>query len=295
MGFASIVLYMMVFLGAMIAIFGMTGNYADFLSQSKDITESELGTVENIEVLNASYADGTTVAWLENSGQDPIELDDVDIYLDGTFIPRDDDNRTFGLIDVKNPGLWDPGEEMMTTISMSLDNGISELKVTGSQKSASINITVGTMENETLAVSAGQWSPVLGGTVLTAGELLAINNAFGTNLTLDAAKNESMGLETADTSFGAYEVLATTIIIDYKALDINDGEFTIEGRDTTYDGNLHCSGSYGNMSGVNTTVLDCSGLTPTELQNIYIVLNNTASDGRDIWLDYLRVNTTYIR
>ena len=295
MGFATIVLYTGLFMAVMIAMLGIGTTYTNYLEESKEIikAEKEYINLPVLEITGTTYADDVTRALIENKGRSPLELDSIDIYLDGQFIPRNSSNRTLTLLtDPRNPGLWDPGEVLEANITMELEDGIREIKASAGGTPDDAIVYVGTTEMELLANNQGQWNPIVGDPAFDAGELLAVNNGGGTQIVMNNT-NYSASLEVENPTWPPIHVFNATILIDYDAPVLPDWQFKVEGRDSNWNGPILCSGAFGNTSGYETANVLCTTLTVDQLANLYIVLNNT--DGRDIAVDYVRTEAIYVR
>lgn len=63
----------------------------------------------------ASYSAGTVYVYVKNIGKENFDPNDMDIYLDGIRIPRNNANRTVSVAadtDLINTGIWDYGESL---------------------------------------------------------------------------------------------------------------------------------------------------------------------------------------
>ena len=67
----------------------------------------------------------TTTASILNTGSTVLDLDKIDVYIDGFFIPRDSANRTIRVLpstEVRDTGLWNPSEVLEVRVFKYLDN-----------------------------------------------------------------------------------------------------------------------------------------------------------------------------
>ena len=63
----------------------------------------------------ATYNEGTVTTYVKTTGSTRFDPQDIDIYIDGIRIPRNEGNRTIQVTedtDNTNPGIWDPQEEL---------------------------------------------------------------------------------------------------------------------------------------------------------------------------------------
>lgn len=140
MGFANIISVMMLFtvvMGALLTVVTLAKDYtsttSDSLKEQNDVMLRKLKT--DITIINASYsaADEEITIKIKNTGKIALKTDYVDIFVDGTRIPRSTDNRTIVIDDgteVLNPGLWDPDEQLNVTVYYILQAGTHRLDIT---------------------------------------------------------------------------------------------------------------------------------------------------------------------
>lgn len=97
-----------------------------------DAVSNSLKTDITIESVAYSNVTDITSVGLRNSGRTKLDIDKVDVYLDGAYIPRNDTNRTITLestTDIKNPGIWDPDEIVTIRIFQTLQDGDHTLSI----------------------------------------------------------------------------------------------------------------------------------------------------------------------
>ena len=93
-------------------------NYLD--KSSNAVNEQQTRSVDvmktGMTIASAAYdGTGTTYIYVKNTGSTRFAENDIDIYLNGLRIPRNETNRTITVTpdtDTKNPSIWDPGEEL---------------------------------------------------------------------------------------------------------------------------------------------------------------------------------------
>lgn len=69
----------------------------------------------SFSLTSAAYDAGTLYVYAKNTGKAQFDPDELDIYLDGIRIPRNDTNRTVTVTvdtDTINTGTWDETEEV---------------------------------------------------------------------------------------------------------------------------------------------------------------------------------------
>lgn len=69
----------------------------------------------NFRIAIATYNEQTTTAYVKNTGSTRFEPEDIDLYIDGIRIPRNESNRSISVTtdtDTTNTGIWDPQEEL---------------------------------------------------------------------------------------------------------------------------------------------------------------------------------------
>jgi archaellum component FlaG (FlaF/FlaG flagellin family) len=67
----------------------------------------------------------TTYVYVKNTGSTRFHPNDIDLYIDGIRIPRNQSNRTIEVssdTDTINPGIWDPSEELEIRIFRAFDS-----------------------------------------------------------------------------------------------------------------------------------------------------------------------------
>lgn len=133
MGFSGIISTMIMFIAVVslaLTVIGAFKTISDDTSSSMLIQSNTIKntmrtdiTIENIDYDNVT--DITTIN-VRNTGSTVLDIDQVDVYLDGLFTPRNVSNRTIEVIsstEVKNPGLWDPNELIQIEVFKALATG----------------------------------------------------------------------------------------------------------------------------------------------------------------------------
>ena len=91
-----------------------------------DAVSNSLRTDLTIESVIYSNVTDITSIGVRNSGRTKLDIDVIDIYLDGEFIPRNVLNRTIEIAsstDIRNPGIWDSDEIVNIKIFKVLEDG----------------------------------------------------------------------------------------------------------------------------------------------------------------------------
>lgn len=91
-----------------------------------DAVSNSMRTDITIESILYSNVTDITSIGLRNTGKTKLDIDVVDIYLDGIYIPRNVINRTITLetsTDIRNPGIWDSGEIVSIQVFKVLQDG----------------------------------------------------------------------------------------------------------------------------------------------------------------------------
>lgn len=154
MGFSSIGSFVVMFFAMLVMVSSIFMIYSSLIestgaiSDQQDIQEKKLATsitIKNISVDESPTPDRIS-AIVQNDGKRNLDTQDVDVYLDGVFIPRNDSNRTIGFKseNVVNPMHWDPGESLWINVSKNIENGTHSLVV--STEFASLDKSVFTYE-----------------------------------------------------------------------------------------------------------------------------------------------------
>lgn len=139
MGFSSIVTYVVMFFSLIIVVTTIVMIYGNImetnmvLTEQQEIAEERLKTsinIYNVTHYSAPSPDETLI-YVLNDGNRKLELNDTDVFINGTRIPRDENNRTiiFNGTNILNPLHWDPGETILINVTMDLAAGIQTATV----------------------------------------------------------------------------------------------------------------------------------------------------------------------
>jgi archaellum component FlaF (FlaF/FlaG flagellin family) len=140
-GFASIGAFIILFFSLVIVIstFALiNGRMVESTSLAYQVERERLeqATQTSIAVESAvfdnSTSPDTTTLILNNTGQNKLELGYIDVYIDGIRLPRDPANRTIAFVEgyTLNPLHWDPGESIVITAFLDLQEGQHTARVT---------------------------------------------------------------------------------------------------------------------------------------------------------------------
>jgi archaellum component FlaG (FlaF/FlaG flagellin family) len=129
MGFGNLATTLIMFIAVLLLATGVIAA----MRTNIDKTQSSMRTqadflnnqiLTNTLITSVNYTADNLRVYALNNGKTTLKLDQVDIYVDDAFIPRNDTNRTIAIeasTDTKNPGLWDPDEivriDVTTTIA----------------------------------------------------------------------------------------------------------------------------------------------------------------------------------
>ena len=93
-------------------------NYLDKSSSAVNQQQSKSVDIMKTDFIIAlsSYDEiGTTYIYVKNTGSTRFAETDIDFYIDGKRVPRNDTNRSIDVTadtDTTNTDIWDPGEEL---------------------------------------------------------------------------------------------------------------------------------------------------------------------------------------
>jgi len=116
----------------------------DSFDQKHELSLDELKT--DIDIQSIIYVAGNISISVKNSGKTILKLDYIDVYVNGTRIPRNDTNRTISMnstSDLFNPGLWDPDEYLNIYVNETIATGLYRIDIlTQHQGKDAMNIQV---------------------------------------------------------------------------------------------------------------------------------------------------------
>jgi archaellum component FlaF (FlaF/FlaG flagellin family) len=131
MGMSTVASSLIMFIGvlvvstAMISVFnGYVEKTSDAIIEQQDMITNQLRTSIEIEVISYNNDTNITTAYIENTGSTILKIENIDLFTDGTRIPRDTSNRTIEVLsdtDTVNVGKWDPKESIKVQINKSLE------------------------------------------------------------------------------------------------------------------------------------------------------------------------------
>lgn len=77
------------------------------------------------------YENDEIIAYIKNTGSTNLQLDKIDFYIDGIYISRNDRSLIIeSSTDIKNPGIFDPGEILKVKIDSNLVSGMHTISLT---------------------------------------------------------------------------------------------------------------------------------------------------------------------
>jgi archaellum component FlaG (FlaF/FlaG flagellin family) len=132
MGFGTIfvqIIFFILFFMALVGFFSISKAIA--IDNKTSIMLREQTAMNKIKseitIYNLSYYSGEGIIsiYVNNTGKLKLKQEELDIYVDGSRIPRDQTNRTIKILpqDFLNPTLWDPDESIEINVTYSLSTG----------------------------------------------------------------------------------------------------------------------------------------------------------------------------
>ena len=131
MGFGTLFVQVITLALIIIVIVGAATLMKDSFLNSRDsyntITEQRMQKMdESIQIMSSNYFNQTLTAHVRNTGRTIIDFEKMDFYVNDVRIPRDPANMSITIRNVthiKNPGIWDPLEEIEVKINITLNPG----------------------------------------------------------------------------------------------------------------------------------------------------------------------------
>lgn len=132
MGFSTIGSFIIMFFTIMIMISSAIFIYTSLIESTNAASAMQEERINNalntdIEILSIVHEPGTSpdtqAAYVINKGKRKLQLELLDIYIDGTKIPRSTSNRIITFINntnIINPLHWDPDEIIEINVSIDL-------------------------------------------------------------------------------------------------------------------------------------------------------------------------------
>lgn len=139
MGFGSVVSTVITFIavvGVTTTVVIMLRDYTSIsgsaIQSQRDILSNQIKAEVTIDVVDYDSDTNTTSVYVRNSGKVVLDVDTVDIFMDGARIPRETGNRTITLLeDTKiNADIgWDPRESVQIDVFQNLTNETHSVRV----------------------------------------------------------------------------------------------------------------------------------------------------------------------
>ncbi|MGM5482027.1 MAG: hypothetical protein ACQESF_01055 [Nanobdellota archaeon] len=140
MGFSSIGSFIIMFFAIIVMISSAFMIYSMTIESSVTLTQQQIRQekisetsiqIQNVTADKIPSPDRTTLKII-NDGNRRLDINDIDVYFDGIFIPRNSQNRTIGFKspNVINPLHWDPDEILEINISKNFENGTHQVVIT---------------------------------------------------------------------------------------------------------------------------------------------------------------------
>jgi archaellum component FlaF (FlaF/FlaG flagellin family) len=138
MGFGSIfvqVIFFFIVMTAILGFFSVSKTMALQTKQNINLREDRALNVlqSSVQITNLSYdLFKTNITFIvNNTGKIMLRTEQLDIYVDGVRIPRNQTNRTITILppDFVNPILWDPDESIAVEVAQPLLSGTHTITV----------------------------------------------------------------------------------------------------------------------------------------------------------------------
>lgn len=312
MGFGSVLGTFMLFGVFFLGLTAIFVSYQDHIyEKARTTTEDLTGNIVaqksgDLNLTNLYNVTENLSAIIKNIGSSRIGLSEIDFYLNGRIIPRENSIRVMHIgNDIKNPGIWDPGERLFVNFTTRaventtlLITSLSGARANGTYPlNSSIASSISEIVEELHFENGTNYSSSTFSAYFALGDISALNVADGTTrvLTKPASGISRFNMTLADTSFPPLAISNATLYLTY---------FTSAGGFTTVDiqildgsiGPILCIGTLASSAATITVPLDCTGaVTPANINNIWVHLNNTFVGGatRDYTFDFVRMNVTY--
>lgn len=131
MGFGTLFVQVITLALIITVLVGAATLMKDSFLQSRDtytiVTEQRIQKMdESIQIMSSNYFNQTLTVHVRNTGRTIIDFEKMDMYVNDVRIPRDPINMTIAIRNathIKNPGLWDPLEEIEVRINITLNPG----------------------------------------------------------------------------------------------------------------------------------------------------------------------------
>lgn len=128
MGFSTVAAEAIFFIVVVVAVVTLAGIFNNYFDTMKDAvqtqtrhSESKLSTSMVVSDITASQTDINATA--RNVGETTLDVNKIDVFVDGIFIDRSDVNiAVIQSTDTKNTGLWDPYERIMINAKVDIDS-----------------------------------------------------------------------------------------------------------------------------------------------------------------------------
>jgi archaellum component FlaF (FlaF/FlaG flagellin family) len=130
-GFSTVTTHVILFVaaigiatGLLFGIKNFSDNAESTFKMKSDDYSNKIKTSIQIEVVHYDNVTNTTSIYVKNTGQTMLKPEQIDVYIDGVRLSRNDGNRTIEIMsdtDSINAGIFDPKEEILILVPGSLD------------------------------------------------------------------------------------------------------------------------------------------------------------------------------
>jgi archaellum component FlaF (FlaF/FlaG flagellin family) len=135
MGMSTIITHVILFIAVISIASGLLIGIKNFADQSesafntkKDEFNQQIGTDITIEVIHYNNQTDQTSIFVKNTGLTIMKPSQIDVYIDGLRIPRNDTNRSIAVLsdtDTVDIGFWNPKEELKIVVNLALNENKS--------------------------------------------------------------------------------------------------------------------------------------------------------------------------
>jgi archaellum component FlaF (FlaF/FlaG flagellin family) len=135
MGSSTVVTHLILFIAVLGIATGLIITVKNYIDQTEGTfkeksNDNDLIIKTNIKIEVISYNNNTNTTWIyvRNTGQSAMKPAQIDMYIDGIRLYRDNTNRTIELLldtDLINVGIWDPKEQLLIKAFKFLNNTIT--------------------------------------------------------------------------------------------------------------------------------------------------------------------------
>lgn len=126
MGASTVVTHMILFIavlgiatGLLVGLKTFSDNAESSFKTQSDAFQNQIKTSIAIELVHYNNETETTKVYVKNTGETKHRLGEIDVYLNGERIPRNETNRTIGVLsdtERTEEGVWNKKEKILIEI-----------------------------------------------------------------------------------------------------------------------------------------------------------------------------------